>query len=67
MTENNLRGRIIAKYHSVKNFATVMGWSNRKTYDIVNGKQEPVAHDIIEMCNALDVNVPEELRLLFFT
>ena len=67
MPENNLRGRIIAMYHTVNNFAKIMGWSNRKTYAIVNGKQEPTATDIDLMCEALNVQIPDDMRNLFFT
>lgn len=66
MPENALRGRIIAKYHTVQNFAASLGWSNRKAYDIVNGKQEATAKDIEVMCAALDVLIPEEMKALFF-
>ena len=66
MQENHLRGRIIAMYRTVQNFAKVMKWSNRKAYEIVNGKQEPTAKDIDAMCAALNVDVPEEIRNLFF-
>jgi hypothetical protein len=67
MPENNLRGRIVAMYHSVKNFAKVIKWSNRKAYDIVNGKQTMTGKDIDEMCQVLNVCVPEEMRSLFFS
>lgn len=66
MGENNLRGRIISMYHSVQNFAKVIGWSNRKAYDIVNGKQEMTGTDIDNMCKVLNVQIPEEMRTLFF-
>ena len=66
MERANLRGKIISIYHSIKNFAKVVNWSTRKTYDIVNGKQEPTAKDIEVMCTALDVFIPEEMRILFF-
>lgn len=62
-----LRGRIVSKYNSVKNFSQVMGWSTRKTYDIVNGKQDPTGKEIDAMCGALDVQIPEDLRALFFS
>ena len=65
MQENNLKGRIIAMYHTVRNFAHVMAWSERKTYAIVNGLQEPTAHEIDKMCTALNVEVPEDFRILF--
>lgn len=66
MGENNLRGRIISKYRTVLNFGKILHWSARKTYDIVNGKQEPTAKDIEAMCDALDVVIPEDMRMLFF-
>ena len=66
MSGNNLKGRIISKFNSVLNFGKFLNWSARKTYDIVNGKQEPTAKDIEAMCAALDVIIPEEMRMLFF-
>lgn len=66
MQENNLRGRIIAMYHSILNFSKVVKWSDRKAYAIVNGKQDPTSKDIEIMCNALDVRIPDEMRSLFF-
>lgn len=66
MEGNNLRGRIITMYHSVLNFSNVVNWSTRKAYDIVNNKQEPTAKDIETMCKALNVQIPEDMRLLFF-
>ena len=67
MPENNLRGRIIAMYRSLMAFSKVVNWSTRKTYDIVNGKQEPTAVDIETMCAALNVEIPAEMRSLFFS
>ena len=67
MEGNNLRGRIISMYHSVLSFGKTLQWSSRKTYDIVNGKQEPTSKDIEAMCAALNVQIPEEMRLLFFS
>ena len=66
MQENSLRGKIVAMYHTVQNFAQALGWSSRKAYDIVNGKQEPTGKDIENMCEALKIDIPEEMRSLFF-
>ena len=66
MQENNLRGRIISMYHSINRFAEIVEWSNRKAYAIVNGKQEPTGKDIETMCIALNVQIPDEMRSLFF-
>ena len=66
MSENNLRGRIISMYRSVQSFARAVNWSNRKAYDIVNGRQEATGKDIDVMCKALNVQIPDEMRNLFF-
>ena len=66
MEEMTLRGRIISMYHTLKNFSKVLNWSSRKVYDIVNGKQVPDAKDIEAMCDALNVQIPAEMRILFF-
>lgn len=66
MEENKLRGRIISMYHTILNFANAIHWSPRKAYDIVNGKQIPTGTDIDDMCTVLNVEIPEEMRSLFF-
>ena len=66
MSKDNLRGRIVSMYRTLINFANEMGWSSRKTYDIVNGKQEPTAKEIEAMCGALKVEIPEDMKQLFF-
>ena len=53
-------------YKTLLNFSKVINWSSRKTYDIVNGKQEPTAKDIEDMCDVLNVQIPEDMKLLFF-
>ena len=66
MPENNLRGRIISMYHTILNFAAAINWSSRKAYDIVNGKQTMTSTDIDDMCRVLNVQMPDEMRSLFF-
>lgn len=61
-----LKGRIIECFGSVLKFAEKIGWSHRKAYDIVNGKQEPTARDIENMAEILCVTIPDELHALFF-
>ena len=67
MEGNKLRGRIISTYHTVQNFSKAVNWSSRKAYDILNGKQEPTGKDIQTMCEALNVQIPSEMRSLFFS
>ena len=66
MGYNNLRGRIIGKFHTIKNFAKAVYWSDRKAYDVINGRQEMTATDIDTICNALGIELPSEIRELFF-
>ena len=63
---NNLRGEIVAKYRTVKNFAKTVHWSNRKAYDVLNGKQELTMMDMEEICDAIELEIPSEIRKLFF-
>lgn len=64
--KNRLRGAIITVYGSIRQFAKVVKWSERKAYAIVNGTQEPTAKDIEVMCNALGIQIPAEMKSLFF-
>ena len=66
MSENYLRGKIIGMYGSLLKFSEVLEWSSRKVYDIVNGNQEPTGKDIEAMCAALKVEIPNEVKKLFF-
>lgn len=67
MPEYNLRGCIISKYHSMVQFAKSVNWSTRKTYDIVNGKQDMTAKDIETICDALEIEIPAQFKRLFFS
>ena len=67
MSEVNLRGLVVSKHKTLRNFAKAMNWSERKTAAIVNGKQEPNASDIEAMAKELNISVPEEFRRIFFT
>jgi len=66
MGYNNLRGRIIAKFRTIMNFAKAVGWSNRKAYDIINGRQEMTLNDMEVICSALEIEIPSDIRELFF-
>lgn len=67
MTGMTLRGRIISMFKTLDRFAEEIGWSHRKVSYIVNGKQEPTARDIEEMCTVLKVELPEDFRALFLS
>lgn len=64
--QNRLRGAIITVFGSVRKFAKAAGWSERKAYAIVGGSQEPTASDIELMCRLLHIEIPSEMKALFF-
>lgn len=66
MEGNVLRGVVAEKFGSCAKFAMALGWSGRKTRDIVSGRQTPDAKDITEMANALGIKEPSELIRIFF-
>lgn len=62
-----LRGRIVTMFGTIGKFAEAIGWSRRKVSDIVNKKQEATASEIVAMANLLQVELPEDFRILFLT
>lgn len=66
MQGNVLRGVVAEKFGSCAKFAQALGWSGRKTRDIVSGRQVPDAKEIKEMADKLDVKEPIEFMRVFF-
>lgn len=66
MEGNVLRGVVAEKFGSCAKFATALGWSGRKTRDIVSGRQVPDANDIKEMAETLNVKEPKDFMRVFF-
>jgi hypothetical protein len=66
MGYNNLRGLIIAKYRTILAFANAVKWSKRRTYDLLNGRQEMTLADMETICEALEIVLPSDIRSLFF-
>ena len=66
MEGNVLRGVVAQKYGSCAKFAEALGWSGRKTRDIVSGRQVPDAKDIKEMADKLKITEPSEFMRIFF-
>lgn len=61
-----LRGRIVELYGSLRAFAEALGWHEQKVWRIVSGTQEATAGEICAMAAALQVDIPEDMRALFF-
>ena len=66
MEGNVLRGVVAEKFGSCSKFAIALGWSGRKTRDIVSGRQVPDAKDIKQMAEALKIKEPDEFMRVFF-
>ena len=66
MEGNILRGTVYEKFGSCSKFAKAIGWSGRKTCDIVNGRQIPNANEITQMAETLCISEPEEFMRVFF-
>lgn len=65
--ENPLRGAVAAKFGTCEAFSKALGWSGRKTRDIVSGRQIPSARDIEQMAVSLDVmDKPDAFMSIFF-
>lgn len=65
MKTDELRGRIIARYGTISNFAKAAEWSHRKASYILNGRQEATASDIEKMAMLLHVSVSDDFRRIF--
>lgn len=63
---NALRGEVVAKYGSMTRFAEELGWSGRKTRDVVTGRQVATVADVEQMANALSVKTVDHFMRLFF-
>lgn len=60
------RGLAISKFGSMEKFAKHIGWSARRTRDILSGRQEPTAKDIEELAVALEVTDASDFVRFFY-
>ena len=66
MTYSKLKGRIIEKYGSQKQFASQLSISNVTLTRKMTGKAGFSQNDILEWCKALDIDT-DEIGLYFFS
>lgn len=64
--ENELHGAVIAKFGSMANCAKAVGWSGRRTRDVVMGRQPMTVDDAETLAAALSVKTTERFMRLFF-
>lgn len=62
---NEIRGVVMAKFHSVADFAKAAGWGRGKAYRVIHGSQRPDNVDIKKMCAVLGISDPADIVRLF--
>ena len=63
---NILRGKVVEKFGTIVALADRVGWSYRRTADIVSGRQEATAQDISTLADALEITEPNDFMCVFF-
>lgn len=61
-----IRGLAISKFHSMARFAKHIKWSERRTRDILSGRQKPTAKDTEELAIALEIKTADEFMKFFY-
>ena len=64
--EMTLRGVILQKYPSATAFGKAMGWGRQKASNIMNGRIQPSADDMIAIANAVGINDSTSFMSIFF-
>lgn len=62
----NLRGAVLQKYPSASAFGKAMGWPRQKASDIMNGRRQPDADEMILIATDLGINDAKAFMALFF-
>ena len=66
METSILRGKVVEKFGTITALAERVGWSYRRTADIVSGRQEATAKDISTLADALAITEPRAFMQIFF-
>ena len=64
--EMTLRGVILQKYPSATAFGKAMGWDRKKASDILNGRRQPNADEMILIAKDVGVTEAKAFMSLFF-
>ena len=64
--EMTVRGVVLQKYASASAFGRAMGWNRQKASDIINGRRQPSADEMVLMAQALGVDDAKAFMALFF-
>lgn len=66
MKANTLKGRIVSRYGTVRNFAADLNWPESKISRILRQRQDPHLNDIKLICSRLQIDDPNEVVDIFF-
>ena len=64
--QNQIRGLVFSKYHSISEFGQAMKWGRQKASRIVNGIQKPTAEDMEQMAEHFDIHDAVTFVSIFF-
>lgn len=64
--EMTLRGVILQKYPSATAFGKAMGWGRQKASNIMNGRIQPSAEDMIAIANTIGISDASSFMTIFF-
>lgn len=64
--ELKLRGVILQKYPSASAFGRAMGWDRKKASDIMNGRRQPTADEMVMIANDVGITEAGAFMSLFF-
>lgn len=64
--EMTLRGVILQKYPSASAFGKSMGWGRQKASDIMNGRRQPTADEMVLIANDVGIHDAKSFMSLFF-
>ena len=62
----NLRGVILQKYPSATAFGKAMGWDRKKASDIMNGRRQPTADEMVLIANDVGITESKTFMSIFF-
>lgn len=63
--EVTLRGLVLSKFHTIKDFSEAIGWKKTKAWRIVNEKQKPNDVEMAQLAKCLCMNIETFLNIFF--
>lgn len=64
--EMTLRGVVLQNYSSACAFGKAMGWNRQKASDIMNGRRQPSADEMIQIAKKIGIDDAQSFMTIFF-